>query len=226
MSISLDNTHAVLGWPAPQEITHPQGAGAAVFAALAREKIGRILARFDDAADATVGILVADPHAERTQSPLAIVVSFNGAASEQTLRELHRLCWNFSHSPTLITIEPTILRAWSCCEAPDPDRELTNYLVHEITSSEMASAQDTTLENLAVRALHWINLVSGEFFQLRSDRFNRDGRADQMLLGNLRYIRDLETLNCGMMTSVMICSHESSSFSFYLTARIPMGLQP
>jgi hypothetical protein len=189
MPISLHRTHAVLGWPTPKEITHPQGAGAAVFAALAREKIGRVLARFGDAAGATVGILVAEPYSDGTQAPLGIVVSFTGPASEQTLRELQRLCWNFSHSPTLITIEPALLRVWSCCEAPDSERELSRFLVHQITSSELMGTQDSMLENLAVRALHWINLVSGEFFQLRSDRFNRDGRADQMLLGNLRYIR-------------------------------------
>jgi hypothetical protein len=34
-----------------------------------------------------------------------------------------------------------------------------------------------------------VNLVSGEFFKRSAGRFSRDGRADQMLLGNLRYIR-------------------------------------
>lgn len=189
IAISLDKLHAVLGWPIPADIVHPKGAGAAVFSELAREKIGRSLARFEDGKTAIVGVLLADSGAIATEPPLALVVDFQQDASEETLRELHRMSWNFSHSPTLITIEPGLLRVWTCCEAPDPIRQIDEYLVHQISQSDLAEVQVELLENRAARALHWINLVSGEFFSQHAARFNRDGRADQMLLGNLRDIR-------------------------------------
>ncbi len=189
IAISLDRLHAALGWPTPADVIHPKGAGAASFSELARKKIGRSLAHFEDGKTAIVGILLADPGAIATEPPLALVVDFQQNASEETLRELHRMSWNFSHSPTLITIEPGLLRAWTCCEAPDPNKQIDEYLVHQVGQSDLAEGQAEILENRAARALHWINLVSGEFFSQHASRFSRDGRADQMLLGNLRDIR-------------------------------------
>src|SRR3990167_1743414 len=138
MSISLSRVHAVLGWPTPAEVTHPEGAGAAVFASLVRDKIGRALSRFDDARDALVGILVPDSLSVTTEPPIAVVVDFRREAEEQTLRELHRLSWNFSHCPTLVTIEPCLLRVWSCCESPDASRKLNEFLVHEVDANDLS----------------------------------------------------------------------------------------
>jgi hypothetical protein len=189
-SVSLSRAHTVLGWPSPEQVTHPQGAGATVFAALARDKIGRALANFDDGRKASVGLLMADSHAAATEPPLALVVVFPLEAHETTLRELHRLAWNFSHSPALITIEPGLLRVWTCCEAPDPERRVEDYVLHQITPPDLDDASGDDLENHAARALHWINLISGSFFFQHASRFDRDGRADQRLLGNLREIRE------------------------------------
>lgn len=189
IAISLDQLHAALGWPKISDITHPQGQGAAIFASLARSKIGRILERFSDAEGSTVGVLVADPNATETTPPIAVVVTFHSDASDITLRELHRLTWNFSHSPMLVTIEPGLLRVWSCCEAPSQETPISDRLVHTLTREDIVEDESSSLERLAAQALHWINLVSGEFFRQYPDRFNRDGRADQMLLGNLRHIR-------------------------------------
>jgi len=188
--ISLAKAHAELGWPKPEDIKRPPGAGAGVFATLARDKIGRALAHFEDARDAEVGILAIDLGTATTEPPLSIVVEFQREVSDATLRELQRLAWNFSHSPAVITIEPGLLRVWSCCEPPNPKRPLTDFVVHQIDPPDLIEARTHTLERLAARALHWINLVSGEFFRQRALRFNRDGRADRMLLGNLRHIRD------------------------------------
>jgi hypothetical protein len=187
--ISLALAHAELGWPTPEDITRPTGHGAGVFAALAREKIGRALAHSQDAHDATIGILSADSASSATAPPLSIVVEFRREVGEATLRELQRLAWNFSHSPALITIEPGLLRVWSCCEPPDPKRILSDYVVHRLEPKDLDNAGVEPLERLAARALHWINLVSGAFFREQAQRFDRDGRADQMLLRNLRYIR-------------------------------------
>ncbi len=187
--ISLATAHADLGWPKPEDVTSPDGAGPRVFAELAREKIGRALAVFPGASDATIGVLASDPGSADTAPPLSIVVEFTQLVGDATLREAQRLAWNFSHCPALITIEPGLLRVWSCCEHPDPNRALESFVVHRLQPPDLAEAGNPVLERAAARALHWINLVSGEFFRQRASRFRREGRADQMLLGNLRYIR-------------------------------------
>lgn len=190
-SATLELARDRLGWPEPSDVTHPRGAGAAVFAALVRSKIGRSLAPYPDARGVKLGVLMADHRAATSEPPLAIVAQFEGEVSDETLRELHRLSWNFSHAPTLITLEPAMMRVWSCCEAPDPDKELGGFLVQSLTAGQLQGEGAAGGEARAARALHWINLVSGQFFVEHAARFDRDGRADQMLLGNLRQIREL-----------------------------------
>lgn len=187
--ISLDMTHAKLGWPPPSEIRSPPGAGPGVFAELARSKIGVALERSLDARGASVGVLMLDSHAAASEPPLSIVVEFPRHVSDTTLRELQRLSWNFSHSPAVITIEPDLLRIWTCCEPPDPKRPLSAFLVQALRERELDEAKGPSLDQRAARALHWVNLASGEFFREHAPRFGRDGRADQMLLVNLQHIR-------------------------------------
>ena len=187
--LTLEIAGDQLGWPHADAILAPKGAGAAVFADLVRGKIGRSLGAMPDARGIRLGVLMADAEAATSEPPLAIVAEFAGPVSEDTLRELHRLAWNFSHAPTLVTIEPTILKVWTCCEAPDPSRDLSTYLVQNVASNAMSPHGSDPLEAQAARGLHWINLVSGQFFLAHAARFHRDGRADQMLLGNLRHIR-------------------------------------
>ena len=197
LPLTLQRTHTALGWPTPASVISPEGAGASVFASLVRDKIGRAVRRFPDAQGARIGVLMADPNGATSEPPVAIVAEFQSEVRADTLRELHRLSWNFSHSPTVITIEPALLRVWSCCEAPDPDRPIDQYLVEKLPAEYLDGRPTDGLEARATRALHWINLVSGQFFAEHSHRFNRDGRADQMLLGNLRYIRE-ELANRGL----------------------------
>lgn len=187
---TLERAHARLGWPEPSAVTHPEGPAAAVFAALVRTKIGRSITARADAQGARLGVLMADHQAATSEPPLAIVAQFENEVDEDTLRELHRLSWNFSHAPTLVTIEPGSMRVWTCCEAPDPDQDFDRYLVQTLTAAELEGVSENDLETRAARALHWINLVSGQFFVDHAARFDRDGRADQMLLGNLREIRE------------------------------------
>lgn len=196
--ITLQTMHQVLGWPAPEDVIHPVGAGASVFADLVREKIGRALHRFSQTKTARVGVLMANPNAKTSEPPLAIVIESQVVIDDEVLRELHRLSWNFSHSPTLITIEPTLLRVWSCCEPPDPISKMESYLVHQLHADDIGRTEVGTLELQAARALHWINFVSGQFYSDHAERFDRDGRADQMLLGNLQYIRE-ELANQGLV---------------------------
>lgn len=185
--LSLKRASEALAWPDPEAILTPRGAGVAVYANHVRTKIGSALLRLGAPPTTRIGLLASNPDAETTEPPLAIVVEFAGPASDDILRELHRLSWNFSHSPTLITIEPQLLRVWSCCEAPTVDEPITARLVHRIDASELSG--DYTLQAAAAQALHWINLVSGAFFAEHAGRFDRNGRADQLLLSNLQAIR-------------------------------------
>lgn len=189
--LSLEYVAACLDWPEVESLLAPSGGGPAVLAELARQKIGRGISHLVPADAFRTGILTADPDAESSDAPLAIVIEFTFAVSHDVLREAHRLAWNFSHSPTLITIEPDLVRVWTCCEVPPSNEQSIDQLkVHEI-QAELLTSEDTALEQQATRALHWLNLVSGEFFAERASRFDRDGRADQLLLRNLRHIREI-----------------------------------
>lgn len=187
--LTLDHVAACLDWPHTHALLRPSGGGPAVLAELAREKIGRGLAALLPLGAFRTALLMAEPDAEGTDAPLAIVIEFDAVAGPAVLREAHRLAWNFSHSPTLITIEPDLVRVWTCCETPPgADRPLEPVKVLEV-SSEVFADPSTALQAQAGRALHWLNLVSGEFFAQHPGRFDRDGRADQLLLRNLRHIR-------------------------------------
>ena len=196
-ALSLDVAHAALAWPSPDEIKQPSGAGASVFADLVRSKVGRALRQFPDARDAVIGVLMPDPGSIRTEPPIAVVVEFQGDASEATLRALQCLVWNFSHTPAVVTLEPGLLRVWTCCEPPDESWRLDDYVVHKVGQSDLLETKIPVLQRQAAFAVHWINLVSGAFFREHAKRFDRDRRADHMLLGNLRYLRD-ELVQAGL----------------------------
>lgn len=189
--MSLDLAHEKLGWPSPEEIRNPSGEGARIFAELAQAKIERAISRHPDAASVKIGVLLRNPQATDTEAPLAIVAEFNGKASDQTLHALQRLAWNFSHSPTVVTIEPDLLRVWTCCEPPEEQRSLNDYVVEELATNDLVSSHPSDITKRASQILHWVNLVSGQFFRDHSERFRRDQRADQMLLGNLRHVRHM-----------------------------------
>ncbi len=189
--MSLELAHQRLGWPRPEEIRNPSGEGARIFAELAQDKIGRPISQLLGHSDLKIGVLTPNSQSDRTEAPLAIVAEFSGQATDQALRELHRLSWNFSHSPTVVTIEPDLLRVWTCCEPPDKDRPLQNYVVQDVPIRDLKQGEHGDIVEAATRALHWVNLVSGQFFRERTERFRRDQRADQLLLANLHSVRQL-----------------------------------
>ena len=191
-STLLQQAHQQLGWPSPEQVLNPSGAGPRVFAALAEEKLGLAIRRRPDVKGINVGVLTLDPNSNATQAPIAIVCEFYNRVSSETIRETHALAWNFCRAPLLITIEPQQIRAWTCCEPPTvPD--LLNYdgseINAEIVDARIDFSDELSLPQQAARSLHWIQLVSGQFFRDREHRFTREHRADQMLLANLKYIR-------------------------------------
>lgn len=163
----------------------PKGAGPSVYARLVKEKIGQAISRRPDVTGLDVGVLTSNPDADTTEAPIAIVCEFHNPVSEDTIKEAHALAWNFSRSPLLITIEPHLLRVWTCCEPPAKSSFLNTA---EIDDARI-NLTDASIAQQAAQSLHWAQLVTGQFFRERPDRFRRDRRADHMLLANLKYIR-------------------------------------
>lgn len=185
----LDLTHSSLGWPKRKDILRPPGSGPGVYRRLASEKLGRPLERLVDTGNVHVGVLAADPRADATEAPIAIVCEFNRQVSQETLKETHRLAWSFCRSPLLITLEPNAIRSWSCCEPPRHD-DLFRRFGAEILEAKIDLEHDPSLASQAALALGWLDLVSGEFYRRYADRFQRNQCADQLLLENLRYVRE------------------------------------
>jgi hypothetical protein len=178
----LELTHEKLQWPSRKEVMEPTGAGPGIYARLAKDKLERAIASLEDSLGVEVGVLAGNSQGDQTEAPIAIVCEFKKAISQETLRETHRLAWNFSHSPLLIAVEPRSLRAFSCCEPPLTESEVLEP-VTEVTRKQI---QEQTAESLE---LHWAGLVSGQFFQERDRRFQRRYAADNLLLSNLKSVR-------------------------------------
>jgi len=182
----LDRAHRELGWPTQDQVLHPPGSGPKVYARLADQKLGGTLRRLEGDEGVRVGILAADPIAKATEAPLAIVCEFSRPVSPATLQETHRLAWSFCRSPLLITLEPHAIRAWSCCEPPRRD----DLFGAEISDARVDLQPGASLAEQAARSLNWLDLVSGEFYRRHEERFRRDHCADQLLLENLREVRE------------------------------------
>jgi hypothetical protein len=124
------------------------------------------------------------------------VCDFPGEVSEETLKKTYRLAWSFSRTPSLITTEPNRLRIWTCYEEPPKEDDIIKPVINvskrEIESFNQVSLSDQGAETLR---LHWADLVSGQFFQEHSQRFQRKQAADQMLLKNLKSVRKRLQIN-------------------------------
>ncbi len=179
----LDQAGKILGWPGREDLFDPSGAAKSVMAKTADRKIGDPLRRLEEAAGAKVGILSSNPRTDTTDSPLALICEFHRPVGPSVLARAQRLAWNFSLSPLLITVEPHIIRSFTCCEQVRDEKEPDRYEVEQIRR------EDLRLSERAARALHWVSLISGAFYQEHERRFRRDQRADHQLLSNMRYVR-------------------------------------
>ena len=184
----LEQAHRELKWPSPKEMVRPRGAGQRVLAELARRKLQGVLSLMAPGAHVTVGILSRDPRDEGTVCPLAVVCEFSRAVSNATLREAHKLSWNFSRAPLLVTLEPHQIRAWTCCESPLSDVDESGPEILDLRSDPSTSI---SLDQQAAQALHWVELISGRFFERHEDRFQRDFCADRLLLKNLTHLHSI-----------------------------------
>jgi len=190
-----------LGWPEPDEIFVPKGVASRLTAELADQKIGRALRALSGDSSIRLGVLSSNP--DSTEAPLAIICQFSRPASAQVLLETQRLCWNFSRSLLLLTVEPTLIRKWSCYEKPATFEDLFPNETHEVDGAALDGKKTAQIlpyiafdtdsatfsnENEAF-ALSWIDLLCGAFFMRESKRFKVEERADQVLLNNLKFAR-------------------------------------
>ncbi|UCE60404.1 MAG: N-6 DNA methylase [Phycisphaerales bacterium] len=186
----LERTHQRLGWPSPEEILNPAGSGPKVYARLADEKLGRSLRRLlGRGAGVHIGILAPDPRADATEAPIALVCEFNNPVGQKTLVEAHRLAWSFCRAPLLITLEPHMVRSWSCCEPP-AQGDLLAQVPAEIAEIAVDLKDDPNLVKQAAQSLRWVELASGQFYRRYEKRFQRSRCADYLLLENLKEVRN------------------------------------
>ncbi len=188
--MSIEQLHRRFRWPSREEILNPSGAGPQVYVRLVRQKFEAPVHRLPDGRQARVGILAGNPASDETDAPIAIVCEFNHAVSPDTLKETHRLGWNFCRSPLLVTVEPHLVRAWSCYETPDPD-QAAPFHIDPVATVEL---DEGTPSSQAAAALDWVQLASGQFFVRNAHRFIRDERADKTLLENLRFVQQKLTI--------------------------------
>lgn len=185
----LEIVQKQLGWPGRQEILSPKGPGPRMVAELAKRKLGIGIKRLG--IEAEVGVLAANPASERTEDPLGIICEFNNNVDDEVIRETQRLAWSFSRSPMLITIEPNLLRVWTCWKRPPEKEEDLRKLRVEQLQWKGGLSEENSLSDQAARALRWVELASGNFFRnpAYSKYFKRNQRADRLMLEDLRELR-------------------------------------
>lgn len=195
--MTLDVMHRQLAWPSPVEILNPQGIGARMYVQLANEKLGKTIELLPGGRGVQVGVLSAEP--DTSEAPIAVICLFTRPVPLETLLQTHRLAWNFGRTLLLITIEPNQIRSWSCCETPVDGTAFSSgrmpYLpTDKIKSPEVLpplviEEQTGRLQGEAAESLHWLELLSGRFFENYAKRFPQERRVDQMLLNNLKAVR-------------------------------------
>jgi hypothetical protein len=188
----LDAASEKLGWPHRDQIFQPKGAGPAVAARLADRKLGEALRRLWPNVGLRIGVLVSNSYADESNAPLAIICEFNRPVQDEAIfLEAQRIGWHLCRSRALLTVEPHLLRSWTCCEPPLKAAEGSLYWSPEITEARLQFEPESAsfISQNAADALHWVELVSDRFFEKHQDRFPRDKCADQMLVENLKFVR-------------------------------------
>jgi N-6 DNA Methylase len=186
--------HSWLGWPGREEAFNPSGAGARVHADFARKKIEGAMRTEHPGVEVNVGIIAADPSSDSTEAPLAVVCEFPRAAGAKVLDLAHKLAWNFSRTALLVTLEPHQIIAWSCYQDPTKGEQRR---VCEMPTTNGFSSVGTFEQRQLRDLLHWINLITHRAQNIQQEKFPADGRADALLLKNLRYVRG-ELLQMGL----------------------------
>src|SRR5690242_8292146 len=120
--MGLEDLHEYLGWPTRDQVLNPSKNAARVRADFARTRLGTALRQLLQATTPNISVAVSllEPGADASTSgtPSAIICEFSRTAPDEVHAAAHRLSWNFCRSPLLLTVEPSLVRAWTCCERP------------------------------------------------------------------------------------------------------------
>jgi hypothetical protein len=188
----LDDFSNQLGWPSAERVTSPKGGAQEHYARQIRTKIGDALTKLTKEVKVETGIVSSNSDADSSEAPLAIVCQFDQAVGDDVLREAQRLAWNFRQAALLITLEPHRVQAWTCALAPKTgktQRKLDVLRALPPLVLEHGAKRASLLQRDAAQMLHWVNLVSGEFFRKRPAKFRKNERVDALLVSNLRAVR-------------------------------------
>lgn len=194
-----------LGWPSHQEILRPKAAGPRHYAERVEQKIGQALKRMLDGAEVVTGILSADPHADTSEAPIAVVCQFSRMVGDEILREAQRLCWNLSRTALLITLEPHRIQSWTCSKKPSKNRKTKDFRILPPIEWKDGESPSSILQQEAAQALHWVQLVSGGLLEKHKDKFPKDERVDAVLVSNLKAVRAELTDPSGLNLPIDIC---------------------
>lgn len=194
-----------LGWPSHQEILRPKAAGPRHYAERVAQKIGQPLQRMLDGAEVVTGILCADSHADTSEAPIAVVCQFSRMVSDELLCEAQRLCWNFSRTALLITLEPHRIQSWTCSKKPGKKRTTKDFRILPPIEWEEGESPASILQQEAAQALHWVQLVSGGLLEQHKDKFPKDERVDAVLVSNLKAVRAELTKPSELNLPIDIC---------------------
>ena len=191
-----------LGWPSHEQVLRPSAAGPRHYAERVAKKIGEVLQRQMSGVEVTTGILCADPHADTSEAPIAVVCQFSRMVSDEVLREAQRLCWNFSRTALLVTLEPQRIQSWTCSKAPGKKRKSKEFHVLPPIEWQEGESPESVLQQEAAQALHWVQLVSGGLLEKHKEKFPKDERVDAMLVSNLKAVKAELTTTMGLPTDV------------------------
>lgn len=184
--MSYDRIQQWLGWPDRDQAFAPSGAGANAFVEFAQKKIQGALNSEHRGTAVKIGVIAADPNSDSSEAPLALLCEFPRAAKDEVLDLVHKLAWNLSRTALLITLEPHRLIAWTC--QLDPTQGSQRH-VCELPEIEHFKPTGSPLQRQVRDLLHWVNLITNRAQQELPKKFPADGRADALLLKNLRYVR-------------------------------------
>jgi hypothetical protein len=179
--------HQWLGWPTPEAVFSPPRGPAKVLSDFARRKIQTALSALPRHSQIEVGVLSPESEGTGTSAPLALVCRFPFGMDDNGLDIVHRLAWSLARVSLLITLEPNRLIAWSCWL--DPTQPVSERRLRELPLPEHFHADGSALQRDIRNLLHWINLINDRPKRDFPNSFPADGRADALLLKNLRYVR-------------------------------------
>lgn len=184
--MSYDRIQQWLGWPDRDQAFGPSGAGANAFVEFAQKKIQGALNSEHRGTEVNIGVIAADPNSDSSEAPLALLCEFPRAANDEVLDLVHKLAWNLSKTALLITLEPHRLMAWTC--QLDPTQGVQRH-VCELPEIEHFQPSKSPIQRQVRDLLHWVNLITNRAQHVHPKQFPADGRADALLLKNLRYVR-------------------------------------